>query len=59
MRFVTFFILKPFQINTSAPIDVKTDNIKLTNNCYLSIFDKSDEALLNDYEELFKSCLIR
>lgn len=52
-----FFALKPFQINTAAPIDVKTDNVRLTNNCYLSIFDKSDEALLNDYEELLNLAL--
>ena len=52
-----FFALKPFQINTSAPIEVKNDKVRLTNNCYLSIFDKSDEALLNDYEELLNLAL--
>ena len=30
----------------------KSNNISLTNNCYLALFDKSDEALVNDYEEL-------
>ena len=30
----------------------KSNNIFLTNNCYLALFDKSDEALINDYEEL-------
>lgn len=52
-----FFGLRSFQINSSAPIEVKNDKVRLTNNCYLSIFDKSDEALLNDYEELLNLAL--
>lgn len=52
-----FLELKSFQINSSTPIEVKNDKVRLTNNCYLSIFDKSDEALLNDYEELLNLAL--
>lgn len=49
--------LKSFQIDISAPIEVRNNSVRLTNNCYLSIFDKSDEALLNDYEELLNLAL--
>lgn len=52
-----FLGLKSFQINSSAPIEAKNDKVRLTNNCYLSLFDKSDEALLNDYEELLSLAL--
>lgn len=52
-----FFGLKSFQINSSEPVGVKNDKVRLSNNCYLSLFDKSDEALLNDYEELLNLAL--
>lgn len=34
--------------------NVKTEkeNVKVTSNCYVTVFDKSDEAIINDYEEL-------
>ena len=42
-----------FDISITAPDQIfKSNNISLTNNCYLALFDKSDEALVNDYEEL-------
>lgn len=28
--------------------------VRASNNCYLALFDKSDEALVNDYEEILK-----
>jgi hypothetical protein len=28
--------------------------VRLSNNCYIALFDKSDEALVNDYEEILK-----
>ena len=30
----------------------KGANVRLSNSCYLCLFDKSDEALVNDYEEI-------
>lgn len=52
-----FFGLQSFQINSSEIAEVKNDTVRLSNNCYLSLFDKSDEALLNDYEELLNLAL--
>jgi hypothetical protein len=46
-----------FQMNDPEVIEVKSDQIKISNNCYLSLFDKSDEAILNDYEELLNMAL--
>ena len=44
--------LNPLNISNTNWVETKNDKVKLTNNCYLTLFDKSDEALLNDYEEL-------
>jgi len=52
-----FFGLQRFNINSPEVIEVKNDKVNITNNCYLSLFDKSDEALLNDYEELLTIAL--
>ncbi len=32
----------------------KGAQVQLTNSCYISLFDKSDEALVNDYEEILE-----
>lgn len=32
----------------------KGASVRLSNTCYLSLFDKSDEALVNDYEEILQ-----
>lgn len=32
----------------------KGASIRVTNNCYICLFDKSDEALVNDYEEILQ-----
>lgn len=32
----------------------KSIDIRVSNNCYISLFDKSDEALVNDYEEILE-----
>lgn len=32
----------------------KSSLIKITNDCYISLFDNSDEALVNDYEEILQ-----
>lgn len=36
----------------SEPITAKGSEVRLSNACYLSLFDKSDEALVNDYEDI-------
>ncbi len=41
-----------FNLNTFEPIQINNESIQITNTCYFSLADKSDEALLNDYEEL-------
>jgi len=30
----------------------ENDKVRITSNCYLTVFDKSDEAIINDYEQL-------
>jgi very-short-patch-repair endonuclease len=52
---VNFFDLKP-------NIDVKNPDTqvakgfwtRISNNCYIALFDKSDESLVNDYEEILQ-----
>ncbi len=53
-------IVNFFELNGSIDINIiekqtaKSSLISLSNNCYISLFDKSDEALVNDYEEILK-----
>ncbi len=47
-----FLGLKRLEINNPTPAEARNARFEITNHCYLSLFDKSDEALLNDYEEL-------
>ena len=35
-------------------VSARSQYVKITNNRYLCLFDKSDEALVNDYEEILK-----
>lgn len=45
--------LRPaLEFSTDLNRESTSSEIKLTNHLYLSVFDKSDEALINDYEEL-------
>jgi hypothetical protein len=47
------FGLRQFgKIDEIAATEINNGNLGLSNKCYFSIFDKSDEAILNDYEEL-------
>ena len=47
------FGLRQFgKIDEIAATEINNGNLDLSNKCYFSIFDKSDEAILNDYEEL-------
>jgi hypothetical protein len=49
-----FLGMRTFHLNDSPELDLKIRNGKfeITNQCYLVLADKSDESLLNDYEEL-------
>src|SRR3989338_1392557 len=50
-----FFELdKSIDINSSEQQIAKSLLVRASNNCYLALFDKSDEALVNDYEEILK-----
>ncbi|MBU4351424.1 topoisomerase DNA-binding C4 zinc finger domain-containing protein [Patescibacteria group bacterium] len=50
-----FFELdKNIDINNPEQQIAKSFLIRVSNNCYLALFDKSDEALVNDYEEILK-----
>ena len=48
-----FFDLKgDFNLINQEISSIRNPLIKVTNQCYLCLSDKSDEALLNDYEEI-------
>lgn len=50
-----FFELDKFiDLNNSEYQVAKSFLVTVSNNCYFSLFDKSDEALVNDYEEILK-----
>jgi len=50
-----FFELdKSIDINNSEQQIAKSFLVRVSNNCYLALFDKSDEALVNDYEDILK-----
>lgn len=38
----------------SSSQTAKSMHVRISNACYLSLFDKSDEALVNDYEEILR-----
>ncbi len=49
---IVFFDLRG-EVNLAAKNSVaRNSKVKLTNSAYLSLFDKSDEALINDYEQI-------
>lgn len=41
-----------FDLKSSRIQSLKSHQVTISNSCYFSLFDKSDEALVNDYEEL-------
>ena len=50
-----FFELdKNIDSNNSENQIAKSFLVRASNTCYLALFDKSDEALVNDYEEILK-----
>jgi hypothetical protein len=49
----TYFGLEPFiDIKNAEPQSSKSRTIGISNSCYIAIADKSDESLVNDYEEI-------
>lgn len=52
---VNFFELdSSFDIANPQTQVAKSLLVRVSNSCYISLFDKSDEALINDYEEILK-----
>jgi len=50
---ITYFGLSPFiDIHNAEKQISKGKDIHVTNRCYLGLFDKSDESLVNDYEDI-------
>ena len=50
-----FFELdKNIDLSKPEPQVAKSFLVRVSNNCYIALFDKSDEALVNDYEEILK-----
>jgi len=45
---------KYIDINNPEQQVAKSSLIRISNTCYITLFDKSDEALVNDYEEILK-----
>ncbi|WP_297682448.1 hypothetical protein [uncultured Candidatus Pelagibacter sp.] len=53
------------KLRTSGDIDFKNStkqvsrakDFNISNNCYFCVFDKSDEALVNDYEDILSKLL--
>ncbi|MDP2997294.1 MAG: AAA domain-containing protein, partial [Bryobacterales bacterium] len=50
----SFALDKTIDITDPAPQIAKGMSVRLTNNCYIAVFDNSDEALLNDYEQILQ-----
>jgi superfamily I DNA and/or RNA helicase/very-short-patch-repair endonuclease len=52
---VNFFELDaPIDFTSSAQQLSKSLLVRVSNTCFISLFDKSDEALVNDYEEILQ-----
>lgn len=52
---INFFELdKSIDINKPEPQVAKSFLVRVSNTCYVALFDKSDEALVNDYEEILR-----
>ncbi|MEI6596692.1 MAG: AAA domain-containing protein [bacterium] len=49
-----FELDKNIDLNNSENQVAKSFLVRASNTCYLALFDKSDEALVNDYEEILK-----
>ncbi|MCU0666901.1 MAG: AAA domain-containing protein [Candidatus Omnitrophica bacterium] len=52
---VNFFELdSSFDLSNPQPQIAKSQLVRVSNASYINLFDKSDEALINDYEEILK-----
>lgn len=52
---VSFFELDTnINLTGSSEQTAKSLHVRISNACYVSLFDKSDEALVNDYEEILR-----
>ena len=51
-RYGSFTALAPLDLGESHPQKSERSQIIITNALHFGAFDKSDEAMLNDYEEL-------
>ncbi len=52
---VNYFGLNPYiDIHNPERQVAKGQGLQITNSCYLGLFDKSDESLINDYEEILQ-----
>ena len=51
---VTFFGLEGQVVLSGEKQSAKGTLVKITNDCFVSLFDNSDEALVNDYEEILQ-----
>ena len=40
--------------SSGEPMSTRGASVRISNNCYICLFDKSDEALVNDYEEILQ-----
>lgn len=53
---IDFFNLSgELNFNEKDEVTLRGQNIQISNAAYLSLFDKSDEALINDYEEILEA----
>ena len=39
---------------SGEPLSARSASVRISNSCYVCLFDKSDEALVNDYEEILE-----
>ncbi len=49
-----FKIKGEFDFDSTEKVILKNDLIAFSNNFYINVFDKSDDALVNDYEEILQ-----
>ncbi len=49
-----FEINNHVDFSVSETVTAKGASVRISNSCYLCLFDKSDEALVNDYEDILR-----
>lgn len=56
---INYFGLNPYiDIHNTEYQAAKGQELQITNSCYFALFDKSDESLVNDYEEILQKLKI-